>query len=48
MVRKSKSLKSDSAKNSEDDERHRVFRSGSGINVTSDVQDDYPMRDAIA
>ena len=48
MVRKSKSFKGKLAKSSDNDERHKVFSSGFGINLTSDVQDDYPMRDAIA
>ena len=48
MASKSKFFESNSATKSKNDERHTVFRSASGINVTSDVQDEYAMRDAIA
>lgn len=47
-VRMSKSFKSDPAMNAETDERREVVRSTAGENVTSDVQDDYLMRDRTA
>ena len=48
MVRKSKSFKSNLAKSSDNDKRHEVLSGEFGMNLTSDVQDDYPMGDAIA
>lgn len=48
LVSVSKSFKSDLAINSEFDERRTIFSGVSGNNLTSDVQDEYLMRDAAA
>ena len=44
----SSSFKSDSAMNSEGNERCTVLSGASGNDFTSDAQDGYSMRDAIA